>query len=398
MEDKGYLFIKVHITVMMMYNRFKVSMLLLLSFCCSKVVNAQETIPVFPLNTDSYACYRIPALIALRNGEMLAFAEGRKANCGDFGNVDIIMKRSSDAGRTWSKPAVLIDNDTLQAGNITPVVDRFDPRFPAGRIFVFYNTGNAFEWEIRAGKGLRQVWYITSVDNGKSWSSPNEITNQVHFPKQLAVNQEDGIIKEWRGYATGPCHALQITNGKFKGRMVVPANHTEGQPASDWSDGFAHTFFTDDHGATFHCSENVSIPGANEATVAMLSSGDVMLNARNQKGDPRCRVVAVSSDGSKTWDTAFYDKRLIDPVCQGSLLNTELLRKHLLIFSNPASQTNREKLTIRVSIDDGKSWSVSHLAVEGEAAYSDITMINRKTIGIIYEKGSDGGIYFRKLS
>lgn len=358
------------------------------------VAESQNVTPVFPLNSEGYACFRIPALIRIPGGDMLAFAEGRRMNCNDFGDVDIVLKRSSDGGRSWSPLTVLIDNDSLQAGNCCPVVDLLDTRFPKGRIFLFYNTGNAFEWEIRAGKGVREVWYIVSEDAGFHWSKPVNITSQVHFPNQPSVNPFYNSSADWRGYANGPGHALQLIKGKFKGRIVVPANHTEGKPSGDWSDCFAHVFYTDDHAATFHVSENIGIPGSNEATAAMLSDGSVMMNARNQKGDPRLRIAAVSSNGGATWDTSYFEQSLIDPVCQGSLLDITYRHKHFLLFSNPGSVTRREKLTISCSPDDGHTWPYRYLAYPGEAAYSDIVLINRNLLGILFEKGSDGGIYF----
>jgi sialidase-1 len=366
----------------------------LLSSVIYQEVKAQAYVPVFPLNSEGYSCYRIPAIISMKGGDLLAFAEGRKNNCSDFGNVDIVMKRSHDSGESWSPLTVIIDNDSLQAGNISPVVDNLDPRFPDGRVFVFYNTGNAMEGEIRAGKGVREVWYIATGDAGEHWSQPVNITRQVHYPNQPTVNQEYNFTEDWRGYANGPGHAMQITKRKYNGRIIVPANHTEGEPWKDWSDSFAHAFYSDDHGMSFHRSANVNIPGSNEATAAMLSDGSVMINARNQKGDPGLRVVAVSHDGATTWDTAYYDHQLIDPICQGSLLNVKYRGKHMLIFSNPASHANRQKLTLKVSFNNGRTWPKSFLAVEGDAAYSDIVGTGKKKIGVIFEKGSDGGIYF----
>ncbi len=71
--------------------------------------------------------------------------------------------------------------------------------------------------------------------------------------------------------------------------------------------------------------------------------------------------------------------------------------KHLLFFSNAASQTKRENLTIRVSKDDGRSWPVSFLVDKGDAAYSDIVKDGSENIGVLYEKGSHGGISFTSV-
>ena len=137
-------------------------------------VHAQsEKIPVFISGTEGYKSFRIPAIIRASNGDLLTFCEGRVNGSADFGDVDIVMKRSNDEGKTWSAIKVIVDKDSLQAGNPAPVVDLTDPTYPNGRIFLFYNTGNNNESEIRKGNGLREVFYTTSTDNGVTWSTSN---------------------------------------------------------------------------------------------------------------------------------------------------------------------------------------------------------------------------------
>jgi len=128
---------------------------------------AQEKVPVFISGTDQHKSFRIPAIIMLPNKDLLAFCEGRVNGSGDFGDINIVMKTSHDKGVTWSKINTIVDADSLQAGNPAPVVDLTDPLYPSGRIFLFYNTGNNHESEVRKGNGLREVWYKTSVDGGK---------------------------------------------------------------------------------------------------------------------------------------------------------------------------------------------------------------------------------------
>ena len=106
---------------------------------------AAAQVPVFRSGTEGYASFRIPAIVTSPNGKLLAFCEGRVQNAGDFGNIDVVMKESSDGGKTWSPLRILVDADSLQAGNPAPVIDQLDPRYPTGRIFLFYNTGNNHE-------------------------------------------------------------------------------------------------------------------------------------------------------------------------------------------------------------------------------------------------------------
>jgi sialidase-1 len=103
-------------------------------------------ITVFESGTEGHKIYRIPAIIKLPNKNLLAFCEGRVNGGGDFGDINIVLKKSTDGGVTWSALSTVIDYDKLQAGNPAPVVDLTDPRYPKGRVFLFYNTGNNDEY------------------------------------------------------------------------------------------------------------------------------------------------------------------------------------------------------------------------------------------------------------
>ncbi|MCZ8134056.1 MAG: sialidase family protein, partial [Algoriphagus sp.] len=158
------------------------SFLFLLTFLISFICQAQESSMVFKGGKEGHAINRIPAILSLPNGELLAFAEGRVNGSDDYGDVNLVMKRSTDQGKSWSNIQTLVDYDTLQAGNPAPVVDLFDPKHPQGVIFLFYNTGNNHEYDIRLNKGVREIWQIKSFDLGKSWTAPENITQKVHRP------------------------------------------------------------------------------------------------------------------------------------------------------------------------------------------------------------------------
>lgn len=363
---------------------------------------SQPKVPVFVSGADGHKSYRIPSIITAPNGDLLAIVEGRVSNAGDFGDINLVMKRSTDRGKTWSPLKTLVDNDTLQAGNPAPVVDLMDPAFPQGRILLFYNTGNNHEAEVRKGKGLREVWYITSADNGITWSAPVNITTQVHRPNQPRENPAYQFKEDWRSYANAPGHALQITSGRYKGRIFVPANHSAGEPESQFHDYAAHGFFTDDHAKTFQLGESVNIPGSNESTAAALADGSVMMNVRDQSGDTRARIIALSQTGGTNWDTTYHDTNLPDPVCQGSLLNVgKKKRKNILAFTNAADTQHRDNLTLRISFDEGRSWKINHVIEKAPAgkernnsAYSDIVKISKREIGVLYEQGNYSKILF----
>ena len=370
-----------------------ISNFFLIIFIACIASSQTQRVPVFISGTEGYKSFRIPAIISLKDGTLLAFAEGRINGSGDFGDINIVMKRSTDKGKTWTACKTLVDNSTLQAGNPAPVVDMADENYPKGRIFLFYNTGNNHEGEVRKGKGLREGWYIISTDGGHTWSEPVNITQQVHRPKQPGVNPAYNFREDWRSYANTPGHAMQFANGKYKGRIYVIANHSAGDPQKNFTDYDVHGFYTDDHGKTFHLSQTLNVPGSNECMAAALSNDKLMVNARNQKGSPRQRIVAISSNGGVSWDTSYYDNNLPDPVCQGSLLNLNL-RKHkqALAFCNDNDTMHRDNLTVRISYDEGKTWSKQFVIDKSPAdykgdftAYSDIVQISKNKIGVLYE-------------
>lgn len=374
----------------------------LILFCCCVTVFAQEKVPVFVSGNDGYKSYRIPAIISSPNGDLLAFCEGRVNGAGDFGHVNIVMKRSTDNGKTWGNLQLVAENGDLQAGNAAPVVDMTDPAYTKGRLFLFYNTGNNQEGEVRRGNGLREVWYKTSVDNGYTWSDAVNITVQVHRPRQPQLNTAYDFSDDWRSYANTPGHAIQLQNGRYKGRIFVAANHSAGAPQNHFTDYAAHGFYTDDHGKTFHLGATVNMPGSNESMATELSDGKIMMNSRNQKGDVRARIVSISSDGGATWDTSYFDQNLIDPVNQGSILTIGKRHgKNIVAFCNAADIKRRNNLTLRISYDDGKTWSKSFLIDKSEdgskgdfTAYSDLVKLSKKKIGVIYERNGYKEIVF----
>lgn len=357
---------------------------LLLAFSCAKIFAQSNAISVFVSGKDGYKSFRIPAIVKAKNGELLAFCEGRVNGSGDFGNIKIVLKRSQDNGKTWSALQIVASNDSLQAGNPAPVIDLTDQRFPQGRIFLFYNTGNGHEMEMRKGKGHRDVWYKTSIDNGKTWSKPTDITLQVNRINQPDVNPAWNFKEDWRTYANTPGHALQFIDGKYKGRIYVAANHSSGDPKPELRDYQAHGYYSDDHGATFHLSETVPFEGSNESTAAQLTHNSLMMNSRNQTG--KYRVVSLSKNGGETWDTTYVDYNLPDPICEGSLLNIGTKEdKSILAFCNNDDQKERDSLTLRISFDAGKTWKKKVLIDPKNTGYSDIVKLSKNTIGVLYE-------------
>ncbi|WP_184542043.1 sialidase family protein [Mucilaginibacter sp. FT3.2] len=380
----------------------KLTTYILINLLVTAVYAQQQEVAVFKSGFDGYRSFRIPAITKAPNGDLLAFAEGRVNGGGDFGNIQIVLKRSSDGGKHWGGLQVVASNDTLQTGNAAPVVDSTDPAYPKGRLFLFYNTGNASENMVRKGKGLREVWYKTSTDNGLTWAAPVNITLQVHKPKQPQVNSAYNFKEDWRSYANTPGHAIQLAAGKYKGRIYVAANHSAGEPQKHYADGRAFGYYTDDHGQTFKLSDEVNMPGANENMAVELAGNKLMMNIRNQLGNIKQRIIAVSSNGGQTWDTTYFDAHLPDPICQGSILNVGKSKgKAILAVCNDADTLHRDNLTLRISFDEGKTWKQNDVIAKSPAgyqgdfsAYSDLVPVDKRHIGILYEKDDYKQIVF----
>jgi sialidase-1 len=323
-------------------------------------------------------------VILTGKGALLAFAEARRAGRGDAGDIDLVIKRSTDGGATWSALKVIGDNGSGTFGNPCPVIDR-----ESGTIWLLttQNLGEDKESQILDGtsKGGRTVWVMHSTDDGVTWSEPKDIS--------ASVKKAD-----WTWYATGPGVGIQTRGG----RLVIPANHALAGTQVHQS----HVFYSDDRGKTWTLG-GIAADHTNESQVVELADGRLMLNMRNhppQKPE-NMRKVAISTDGGRTLGETTTDRALIEPPAQASLLRYSLAargpekgkkgeksekgqRKNRLLFANPAAP-KRERMTVRLSYDEGATWPVSRLIYEGPSAYSCLVMLRDRTIGLLYERGSE---------
>lgn len=381
-------------------KRLSSSYLLLLLAILPLLTSAQtDHVVVFRSGESGYHTFRIPAIIRADNGDLLAFCEGRKNGSGDFGNIDIVMRRSADGGKQWGELQVVAEFNDLQAGNPAPIIDLLNPDHP-GRVWLFYNTGNCTEQQMRERMGLKETWYRVSDDHGINWLPPVNITTQVH-----KHSGNSSLPGDWRSYANTPGHALQIMNGPFKGRLVVAANHSSGPPQGRFRDYRAHAFFSDDFGRSFQLSPDVEYPGSNESMAAELGNGGILLNSRNQSGDQKFRLISRSRDAGRSWDTTYLEKNLIDPVNQGSVLTLGYAGKNAIIaHSHAQDSTRRNNLMLHISRDDGRSWKpylVIDQAPEGASkdytAYSDLVVFQTNRLGVLYERNGYREIVWKTI-
>jgi sialidase-1 len=317
---------------------------------------------LFIADEGGYRSYRIPSLIATRQRNLLAFCEGRKNGTGDTGDIDLMLRRSGDGGHTWSPQKVLFDFSRDVIGNPCPVQDR-----NTGVIWLLLtsNPGDVTEKQIMAGEdgAVRTVWLSSSKDEGLSWSPPVNITAQTKR-------------RDWGWYATGPGIGIQLSSG----RLVIPCDHSRIEGGIYGS----HVIYSDDHGSHWKIGGAVT-EGANECQVVQLSDGSLLLNMRMQSGEKK-RGLARSTDGGFSWGPLSFDHKLIDPVCQGSLVSDGAQ----LLFSNPASVAKREKLTVRMSSDMGRTWPRELLLAPGPAAYSCLAVLGRQRYACLFETGERG--------
>jgi sialidase-1 len=337
-------------------------------------IAAPQLSEVFVGGEGGYHTYRIPSAIVTPKGTLLAFAEGRRAGAGDAGDIDLVLRRSHDGGRTWTPLQVIGDNGPNTFGNPCPVVDT---RTNTIWLLTTENRGTDREKDITAGtsEGSRTVWVMRSQDEGATWSARVEITASVKAP-------------DWTWYATGPGIGIQTAGG----RLIIPANHAEAKTGVHRS----HLFFSDDGGKSWTLGAS-SVEGTNESQVVELADGRLMLNMRNHPPKPEnFRMVATSADGGRTLSAASPDRALIEPPAQASLLRYSTARsqdRNRLLFANPASKA-RERMTVRLSYDEGQTWPIARVLHEGPAAYSSLVLLPDRTIGVLFERG-EGSPYER---
>lgn len=337
---------------------------------------------VFESGTEGYNIYRIPTIVKAANGDLLAFAEARSG--GDASEIDVVMKRSTDAGSSWGSLTVVIENDryrgwdglpatNVTAGNQSPVVDLLDPQHP-GRIWMPFTLEND------------RVFVTYSDDHGATWSKDSfgrarEITDDVKQPA-------------WGWYATGPVHGIQLTRGAKAGRLIIPSDHRI-DGVSSWG---SHVVYSDDHGQSWqlgavdtHFASSPVHP--NENVAVELVDGRVYFNARSQNGSGAgTRAITHSSNGGDAFDGPFVEEpNITTPVVQNSALRFAAVdegdTQNILIYSSPGQSNSRRDFTIQVSYDEGASWTDDTLIHPGPAAYSDLVKLDSQSIGVLYEAG-----------
>ncbi len=329
---------------------------------------------LFTGGEGGYKLYRIPGIVVTKKGTILAYAEARRTGNGDWDSIDIVMRRSTGRGANFSPATVIARAPGAVARN--PVAIERKQGAPGD---VTYNNPLAIASRDGTVHFLfcleyMRVFYMRSRDDGKTFSKPVEITAAFDaFRPEYA----------WRVVATGPGHGIELANG----RLLVPVWLSLGIAGNGHHPSVNATVYSDDHGATWHrgdiaMASTPQFPDPNETTLAQLSDGRVMLNVRTEAKEHR-RAITTSRDGATHWTEPHLQPELTDPICFASLIS---LSAHRLLFANPDNETKeRKNLTIRLSTDDGATWTAKRVLEPGPAGYSDLSVMPDGTILCLYE-------------
>jgi sialidase-1 len=337
---------------------------------------------IFEARTGGYRIYRVPGIVATDGGAVVATAEARPGEGGDWDHNDLVMRRSLDGGLTWLEPQIVANHQDYGPGPISNFV-----MIPAGK-------------RIRAlfCHDYARIYRTMSDNDGATWSRPTEITECAAPLRQQYP---------WRVIATGPGHGLDCSSG----RLIVPIWISTGEGTEFGKGRLGHRpsavslLYSDDRGESWHAGEIVvhhdpdNIINPSETAPVELSDGRVLFNIRNESPRRR-RLVCISDDGVGGWSVPRFDKALLEPVCMASILRLHERGadgRPLIIFANPDNLENelipaggrlahdRKNLTVKLSEDDCETWAVSRVLEPGPSGYSDLSQAPDGTIFCIHE-------------
>ena len=357
---------------------------------------------LFTAGAQDYKLFRIPGIVATARGTLLAYCEARRSDKGDWGPIDVMMRRSTDGGRSWlapqhiahhgpkvpKNPVALAQKLALETdqtvNNPVAIADR------DGTVHFLYCVEYA------------RCFSMRSSDEGATWSAPVEIT---------ATFERFRPEYDWKVIATGPGHGIQLRSG----RLLVPVWMSTGTGGHAHRPSITATIYSDDHGRTWQRSE-VAVPNTdeyvfpNETAAVELADGRVMLNVRTESKENR-RLITTSPDGASGWSRPVFHDELLEPICMASTVRLSQRPpsdKNRLLFSNPntldpvpgqkavaGKNRVRKNVSVKLSYDEGQTWPVTKLLEDGLSGYSDLAVGPDGTIYCFYESSSTDNTIYR---
>lgn len=339
----------------------------------------------------AFKTYHIPGIVVTAKGTVLVWCEARRDGS-DWDDIQILLRRSTDEGQTWSAPQSIVEVPGPKRKNALALkLNHTDPTTVTynNPVLIADKDGTVhmlfcLEYE--------RAFYQRSRDDGLTWSRPVEITTTFDEFKK---------VYPWKVLATGPNHSIQLKTG----RLVVPVWLSTGTGGNAHRPSVTATIFSDDNGQTWQAGE-IAVPNTdvwinpNESVVAELADGSVMLNVRSESKAHR-RLVVTSPDGATRWSTPRFDDALLEPICMGGLVRYDHDGESVLLFTNPhnlegtregqptpGKSRSRKNLSVKLSRDEGQSWPLNKLLEDGPSAYSDIAVTDTGTILCFYGAGT----------
>ncbi len=347
-----------------------------------------EKTDLFEAGKDSYGLYRIPGIVVSAKGTLIAYCEARKNAGGDWGHIDLVLRRSTDGGKTWLPRQFLANPEILPgpfARNPAAVAQKLgkDGQTTFNNPVAIAAKSGAVHFLFNVEYG--QCFYTKSTDDGAAFAKPVEMTKTFEAFRK---------VYPWKVIAVGPGHGIELKSG----RLVVPVWLSTGDGGHAHRPSAVAVIYSDDQGANwvagaFVC-KHPEVVNPSETVVVELSDGKVMLNIRSESKEQR-RLVSISDDGVSNWSRPVFDQKLVEPICMGSIVRHTAKDKSRILFANPDNPMGRQRknVSVRLSYDDGKTWAATKSLEPGASGYSDLAVGPDGTIYCFYERGADDGMY-----
>jgi len=342
---------------------------------------------LFQAATGGYAFYRIPGIVVTPKGSILAYCEARKSERGDWGTIDILLRRSTDQGRTWSAAQKIAEVEGPKQKNPVALAQKL-----ADTTDVTYNNPVAIP-DAKTGSvhfvfnlEYMRAFYMRSDDDGQTWTKPLEITSA--FEKFRPEY-------DWKVLATGPGHGIQLRNG----RLIIPIWLSTGTGGHAHRPSVSSVIYSDDHGKSWKRGA-IAVPNTpdwvfpSETAAVELPSGGVLLNVRSESKAHR-RLQVRSKDGATKWSKPEFQSQLVEPICMGSMVRAG----KRILFSNPDNLERREgkaeegksrdrrNVSVQISYDEGRTYSVKKVIEPEWSGYSDLAAGADGTVYLLFERG-----------